>query len=112
MSLWRTLGCWKFLRLLPIWIRLARKTGFEDPDFYLSNIAVYPEYRCLGIGRYLLEYAETYCGRKRLVLDVANENYGAKKFYFRHGYQIEREWKFGGKKYLRLAKSVNTEIKT
>ncbi len=117
LSIWPTakallkyMGLCKFVRLLPSWVCLALKTGFKNTDFYLSNIAVYPEHQSLGIGSYLLNYVEVHCGQKRVVLDVEDENYGAKKFYFRHGYQKEKEWRFMGKKYLRLAKSVNLEI--
>lgn len=110
-ALWKHLGTYQMLKLLPAWVRLAFKTTFQKTDFYLSNIVVYPEHRSLGIGSYLLDYVELHCRQKRVVLDVSDENYGAKKFYIHHGYQKEGEWKFSGKTYIRFAKAVNTEIR-
>jgi len=61
----------------------------EEGDFYISNIAVYPKYRGMGIGTKLLKEAERISlnlGCDRLALDVSYENKGAMVFYKRFGF--------------------------
>ncbi|MGC9064647.1 MAG: GNAT family N-acetyltransferase, partial [bacterium] len=65
-----------------------------EGDYYISNIAVYPEFRGLGLGTKLLEKMEdeakeTDC--KRMILDLETENKGAMALYKRLGYDTEKE---------------------
>jgi ribosomal protein S18 acetylase RimI-like enzyme len=63
-------------------------------EYYISNIAVYPEYRAGGIGTRLLLEAEEEAkssGAKTVALDVEVENAGAVKLYSRLGFSIVRE---------------------
>ena len=63
-------------------------------ECYLSNIAVYPEFRRLGIGTKLLEAVEKEArsiGKKRIVLKAETHNKRAIALYERLGYRIEEE---------------------
>ena len=60
-------------------------------DYYLSNIAVDPQYRGHGIGTYILENAVKTAedkGCRRVVLDVTFKNKGAKRLYERFGFKV------------------------
>jgi len=64
----------------------------ESDDFYISNLAVFPEYQNHGIGTYLLKIAETEALNNRctnMVLDVEAENQKAIKLYQKKGYFME-----------------------
>ena len=64
----------------------------ESDDFYISNLAVFPEYQNHGIGTYLLKMAETEALNNRctnMVLDVEAENQKAIKLYQKKGYSLE-----------------------
>ncbi len=71
-------------------------------DYYLSNIAVDPQYRGQGIGTYILENAVKIAGEKgcrRVVLDVTFDNKGAKRLYERFGFKVyskKTPWLFRG----------------
>ncbi|MGO9310529.1 MAG: GNAT family N-acetyltransferase [Spirochaetia bacterium] len=74
--------------------RLARAgrslEGLEPDDFYLSHIAVLPALRGRGAGGELLRAGEARArqqGVRRLVLDVEENNDGARSFYARMGYR-------------------------
>lgn len=83
-----------FFKILKNLIKSFFKLSKLNKDeFYISNIAVYPEYRGLGIGKELLKFAENIARSKKLKklsLDVEKENYNAINFYKRFGYKIER----------------------
>jgi len=77
-------------------IYLLRSAGImaqiKEGDYYLSNIAVYPDRRCQGCGTKLLEVIEgeaRTAGCKRLVLDVETYNKKVIKLYERLGFTIE-----------------------
>ena len=58
-------------------------------DYYISNIAVYPEYRGLGIAKRLLEAVmekARNAGSKRIILDVEANNREAIGLYTGTGY--------------------------
>lgn len=63
-------------------------------DCYLSNIAVYPEYRSQGLGKKLLEAVEEEVrsiGKRRIVLKAETYNNRAISFYEKMGYKIEQK---------------------
>ncbi len=63
----------------------------EDGTFYISNIAVYPEFRSSGLGTSLLldaEEASRKLGAKSIALDVETDNEGGIRLYKRMGYDI------------------------
>ena len=69
-------------------------TQIGERDCYLSNIAVYPDFRGLELGTKLLgliqeETRET--GNRRVVLDAETDNKRAIKLYERLGYNIEQK---------------------
>ena len=64
-----------------------------ENEYYLSNIAVYPEFRSLGLGTKLLSEIEREsrkAGSNKIVLEVETSNQRAIKLYERIGYTIER----------------------
>ena len=66
----------------------------KQGEFYLSNLAVYPEYQAQGLGKKLLGEVEKKAkkaGANYLVLDVDKENGIAISFYKRLGYFLESE---------------------
>lgn len=65
----------------------------EKNDFYISNLAVFPEYQNRGIGASLLKFAESEALKNKcvnIVLDVEAENQGAIKLYQKNGYVMVR----------------------
>jgi ribosomal protein S18 acetylase RimI-like enzyme len=61
-------------------------------DCYLSNVAIYPEFRSSGIGTKLLAAIEEEAksiGKKRIVLHAETHNLRAISLYERLGYKIE-----------------------
>jgi len=63
-------------------------------DCYLSNVAVYPRFRSLGLGTKLLERVEEEArsiGKKRIVLHAETHNTRAISLYERLGYKIEQK---------------------
>ena len=63
-----------------------------ESEYYLSNMATYPELRGLGLGTMLMHTVEeeaAKAGSKRLALDVETDNEEAVKLYRRLGYEIE-----------------------
>jgi len=71
---------------------LAPYSVLEEPhSYYICAMAVFPDYRGQGIGRQLLELAETKAeehGLGKLSLIVFEENDGAKRLYDRSGYEV------------------------
>ena len=60
-------------------------------DYYLSNIAVDPQFRGKGIGTYILENAFKLAEKKRcrrVILDVTLNNVGASRLYERVGFKV------------------------
>jgi len=84
-----------FLRKLPGFISSTFGSGrLEKGDYYVSNVAVYPEFRGKGIGKALMLEAEQLAkesGAERIVLDVERENEIAIAVYHKLGYSVERE---------------------
>ena len=69
-------------------------TQIVERDCYLSNIAVYPQFRGLGLGTKLLGVIQEEArktGSRRVVLDAETDNKRAVKLYERLGYNIEQK---------------------
>lgn len=84
---------------------------------YLSNLAVHPEYRRLGVAQRLLSRCELIAGQwgySQLYLHVLENNHPAKRLYFKAGYrlaEIDRAWNFllfGQPKRLFMRKTLRT----
>ncbi|CAD5244409.1 GNAT family N-acetyltransferase [Thermococcus camini] len=89
----RILG-FDFLKKLPGFIRASLSSGrLEKGDYYISNVAVYPEFRGRKIGKSLMLHAEERAKdmAKRMALDVEKDNEIAIAVYKKLGYSIERE---------------------
>ena len=84
------------VRMIATWLVAVRLFSFMDRlpegDWYLQAVAVDEAHRGAGIGSRLLDYAEataTAAGARRLALDVAVDNDGARRLYERRGLAIE-----------------------
>ncbi|NJE31346.1 N-acetyltransferase [Thermococcus sp. 18S1] len=84
-----------FLRKLPGFISSTSGSGrLEKGDYYVSNVAVYPEFRGRKIGKALMLEAERLAmesGAERIALDVEVDNERAIAIYKKLGYSVERE---------------------
>jgi ribosomal protein S18 acetylase RimI-like enzyme len=86
---------WKnhFLLKIRALLRAQNIVGYADEnDFYVSNVAVFPETRSMGLGRQLLVLAETHArkqGAANICLDVETNNPRAKKLYEEIGYKVQ-----------------------
>ena len=66
-----------------------------DSEYYISNIATYPQYRGRGVGKRLMLQAEQEAkmvSAERIVLDVEKENVSAINFYKKLGYEMTKEF--------------------
>ncbi len=66
-----------------------------DNEYYLSNIAIYPKYREMGVGKRLVLEVEKEAKTiyaKRMVLDVETENISALNFYKKLGYRAIKDF--------------------
>ena len=88
-GLLRTLG-FGLVRRLGRLLVLQRTIGkLKQDEFYVSNVAVYPDFQGRRIGSALLSAAEraaSDAGAARLVLDVEADNISAVRLYQRRGY--------------------------
>ena len=82
----RAMGAWRFLKRLPLFMRMAKLTGGEmDPDgYYIHTLSISPAHQRRGIGTRLIEAAE---GHSALYLHVNMENQQAISFYEKVGFQ-------------------------
>jgi ribosomal protein S18 acetylase RimI-like enzyme len=84
-----------FRRKVPLLMKFENVIGVvKDREYYISNIAVYPEYRSAGIGTRLISIAEEEAkksGAQGVVLDVEVENTSATRLYKRLGYSVANE---------------------
>ncbi|KKD35070.1 GNAT family N-acetyltransferase [Limnoraphis robusta] len=83
---------------------------------YLSNLAVHPQYRRLGVAQQLLSRCEAIArqwGYSQLYLHVLENNSPAKRLYFKAGYrlaEIDHSWNpllFGQPRRLFMGKTLN-----
>jgi len=81
-----------FIKILKNLLKAKRVIGIvREGEFYISNIAVYPEFRGIGLGNELMLNAEKIARsakNKSMSLDVEIENKGAIKVYKKLGYRI------------------------
>jgi ribosomal protein S18 acetylase RimI-like enzyme len=67
----------------------------EADEFYISNVAVLPAFQGCGIGKALLDYAETLAsaaGLRKCSLLVTYDNQPARRLYEKLGYQTVRKF--------------------
>lgn len=85
-----------FIKNLEKFIKSFLKLNIIKKDeYYISNIAVYPEFRGLGIGKELLLFAEKRAKEnnlKKLTLDVEKRNKNAIEIYKNFGFIIDNEF--------------------
>lgn len=102
-----------FLKKLPGFISASLGSGrFGKEDYYISNVAVYPEFRGRKIGKSLMIHVEKMAREtaRRMVLDVERENGMAIAVYKKLGYAIKGEHsvKLGGRRFwfYRMVKEI------
>ncbi|MHA1450433.1 MAG: GNAT family N-acetyltransferase [Candidatus Hodarchaeales archaeon] len=92
----RVLGIFKFLKFIAGLLILDSKPGVKD-SLYVSTIAVASEYRGKGIGKMLMDKAESLAREKGLAgscLYVATDNETAINLYEKKGYIKAKEEKY------------------
>ncbi len=80
-----------FTKILSLLRALSIVDRAEDNEYYISNVAVYPEFRGANLGANLLlktEEEAKSCGAENIALDVDVNNEGAIRLYDRLGYSI------------------------
>ncbi len=80
-----------FTKILSLLKALSVVGRAEDNGYYISNIAVYPEFRGINLGTNLLSKIEREAkryGAEKIALDVEVDNQDAIKLYNRLGYSI------------------------
>ena len=113
LLLFKNIGISLLTKLLTL-IKFKMTVGsLAEGEYYISNIAVYPEQRGKGIGRKLISKVEKQAkakGTKTMVLDVEKDNINAINFYKKIGYEIMREFSIKLKdkelQFFRMAKKI------
>lgn len=81
---------------VPTFLRLNATTGKMGKfQYYISNVAVYSQFRRRGIGGQLMsaaEYEARKLGARNVILDVERENLAAIGLYERMGYKMVEEF--------------------
>lgn len=94
LALLRLLGT-DMIRRLGTLVRMQSTIGRIGRDeYYISNVAVFPEHRRKGVGARLIELAAAQAaasGARAVVLDVETDNPGARRLYERLGFRPSRE---------------------
>jgi len=84
-----------FFKRLHSFIKSKNTVGWVyEKEYYISNVAVYPKYRGMGIGTSLIDKVEKeaqHCGANRLSLDVETENMNAINLYKKLGFMIAKK---------------------
>lgn len=84
-----------FFTKLPLLIKVGSVIGMvSNEEYHVSNVAIYPEYRGMGIGTKIMSAVEEEAkksGAAWAVLDVEVENTDAIRLYSRLGYSVVRE---------------------
>ncbi|QTA37449.1 GNAT family N-acetyltransferase [Thermosipho ferrireducens] len=106
-----------FLKNIKAFLKMNRINNFKQDEYYISNIAVYPEYRGKGIGKQLLKAAENEVlshDYNYLVLDVESDNDVAVKLYKKFGFKIVKKYQVKLKNtfcFYRMRKLININQK-
>ncbi len=82
---------WEILRLMVRAPMAAESEETRPDEFYVSHLAVLPEFRRQGVGRALLNHADTLAhaaGFAKISLCVDLDNQNAQHLYLSHGYQV------------------------
>lgn len=86
---------WEFFKKILFFLKINNVIGkISEGEYYISNIAVYPQYRGKGYGSAFIAFIEKkirHNGIRRLVLDVEKENYRAVKIYQRLGFVVTKQ---------------------
>ena len=80
-----------FTKIIPLLKAMSIAGRVEDDEYYISNVAVYPEFRSISLGTNLLlkmEEKAKSCGGGKIALDVDIDNGGAIRLYNKLGYSI------------------------
>ena len=81
-----------FFARIPALLKALNLVGrVGDNEYYISNVAVYPEFRGASLGTNLLlkmEEEAKSCGAGKIILDVSVDNEGAIRLYNRLGYLV------------------------
>ncbi len=104
----------KMLRNVKLLMQMNKTIGkLSEGDYYISNIAVFQQFRRQGIGKNMLieiEGIATKDNSKRMVLDVENENKPAISLYKSIGYETTNQFQIKNKKlhinFLRMKKQL------
>jgi ribosomal protein S18 acetylase RimI-like enzyme len=93
---WQILGFYNPWEMLRLAVRAPLAADGEEtrPDeFYVSHLAVLPEFRRQGVGRALLNHADALArasGLAKCSLCVDIDNPTAQQLYLNHGYQVSK----------------------
>ena len=102
----KRLGFFKFVKLLPFFLKLLNSTGkLEMNEYYISNVAVKRDFQGQGFGTKLLKFAQRLAGSNKLVLDVESKNENAIRLYTKIGYKVIKESKAETINFLRMKKA-------
>ena len=85
-------GVLRLIRRLPAYLDLIET---DADEFYISNLAVFPDFQGHGVGKALMEYAETLArtsGLKKCSLIVTYGHEPARRLYEKLGYQTVRKY--------------------
>lgn len=91
VGLFKLCGLLDLLRLAVRSMSIAKCVETYRNEYYVSNLAVFPNLQRRGLGSFLLAYAEDKAqsaGLKKCSLIVDTENLGARRLYERCGYQV------------------------
>ncbi|MFZ5818481.1 MAG: GNAT family N-acetyltransferase [Chloroflexota bacterium] len=90
-GLLRLCGLWDVMRLSVRALSIANGVETYHDEYYLANLATFPDFQGRGIGSALLEHAEKRArefGLKKCSLIVDIENPAAQRLYERFGYRV------------------------
>ena len=80
---------WHFLTHLENFYYFSSTQDLKPNEMYIATLSVLPEYRCLGVGTKMLQYAcnlSKEMGLKYCTLHVDAKNNGGIRFYERNGF--------------------------
>jgi ribosomal protein S18 acetylase RimI-like enzyme len=99
LGLLKSCGLWDVLRLSVRALAIANGVETLRNEYYLANMAVFPDFQGRGIGSRLLAHAECKAhgaGLKKCSLIVDTENPSARLLYERFGYEVVFTKKYSG----------------